>query len=244
MESQSLFQVREHGGINPETESPRLVAKHLSAYHFAKDFARGRTLEIGCGDGYGSSLLSNTAEEVIGIDLFERNVEVASAKYDRPNLKFLRMNATELAFPEKSFDLAVSFQVIEHIPQALLNQYLNEIKRVLKINGVACISTLNLKKNLKAGQTYDKSPHHDKEFLPFEFEDLLKSHFRQVAVYGLYPTSKHLFFERLKKAGFGKMPAPLNPVARFYDHITARDFYWSRQNNLDDCIDLLAVCRN
>src|SRR3989338_1356717 len=137
-----LFTVTEHGGINPEEESPRFVAKHLSAYYFAGRFAEGSVLELGFGDGYGASLLAETAKDVTGIDLFQKNVDLASSKYKRPNLKFFKMSATALDFSSCSFDLAVSFQVIEHIPQNELPQYLSEIKRVLKAGGKTCLSTL------------------------------------------------------------------------------------------------------
>ncbi len=245
MENPSTFQVTEHGGIDPQAESPRFVAKHLSAYHFAKPFATGRTLEIGFGDGYGAYLLSQVSQEMLAVDLFLHNVEAAYAKYLKPKLQFLKMDATALSFPKNYFDLVVSFQVIEHIPRGLLGRYVGEMRRVMKEGGVACISTLNLKKNQKPGQPYQKAPHHDKEFAPSEFRSFLTDSFRSVEVYGLYPTFEHAFIEGLKKSGLVKaFPAGINPVSRFYGRITPRDFYWKSQENLDGCIDLLAVCRN
>src|SRR3989338_974251 len=77
----SSFEVTEHGGIDPQRESARFVAKHLSAYYLALKYAKGKVLEIGSGDGYGSSLLADHAQDVTGIDLFESNVRIASAKY-------------------------------------------------------------------------------------------------------------------------------------------------------------------
>ncbi len=240
----SQFQVTEHGGIDPEHESPRFVAKHLSAYHFVKPFAMARVLEIGFGDGYGASFLAEGADEVTAIDLFEKNVRAAFDKYARPNLRFLVMDATEMDLPNDYFDLVVSFQVIEHIPNALLVKYLEEIKRVMKPDGSACLTTLNLKKNLKPGQPYDKSPHHDKEFTPEEFKSFLSTCFGRVELRGLYPTLRHAAFERLKKIGIFKgFPASVNPVTRFYEQVTPQDFRWVSKENLDDCVDLLAVCR-
>lgn len=240
---ESQFTVTEHGGIDPESESPRFVAKHLSAYLLAKRFAGPRILELGFGDGYGASLLSEMVDEVIGIDLFQKNVDLASQKHKRPNLKFMKMSATALDFPNQSFDLAVSFQVIEHIPQAELPRYISEIKRVLKKGGTACLSTLNLKKNQKPGQPYNKSPHHDKEFTPSEFRDFLAPHFPRLEIYGLYPTPKHFLFEKLKKSGVQKLlPKSQDPVNRYFQGITTSDFRWLSKPNLDDCIDLMAVC--
>ncbi|MCA9396998.1 MAG: class I SAM-dependent methyltransferase [Candidatus Omnitrophica bacterium] len=243
--TESLFKVVEHGGIDPSQESAKMVAKHLSAYEFTSAYAQGKkALEIGHGDGYGSSRMAKIAAHVTAIDLFEQNVETANKRYSDANLSFLAMNATELEFADETFDLVFSFQVIEHIPRQQLGKYASEIKRVLKTGGVGCISTLNLKKNMKPGQDYDKSPHHDKEFTPDEYIEFFKGHFEDVEMYGLYPSSKLAFFERLKKSGIFKMlPTVVNPVDKYYSAISVSDFAWISKSNLDDCIDLMAVIR-
>ena len=238
------FQISEHGGIDPEKESPRFVAKHLSAYYFARQFSGGRVLEIGFGDGYGSSFLAESSREVKAIDLFDRNVTAAAAKYLKPNLQFLKMNATDLQWPDQYFDLTVSFQVIEHIPQALLTSFIQGIKRVTRGSGVICLSTLNLKKNQKAGKPYSKAPHHDKEFTAGDLKDLLDPFFREVILYGLYPNLKHAFFERLKKTGiFNFLPKSVDPASCYFQKITVDDFQWLRKTTMNGCIDLMAVCR-
>ena len=238
------FEVTEHGGIDPLSESSRFVAKHLSAYEFARPFAQGKVLEVGCGDGYGSSLLAKTANEVTAVDLFPKNVTAAAERYAGPNLRFLQMNATELAFEDETFDLVVSFQVIEHIPQALLGRYVSEIRRVLKPGGVFIVTTLNLSKAMKPGARYEKSPHHDKEFRPEELEAFLREAFPRVEMFGLYPGAQHRVYERLKKWGlFRMMPAGLNPVERFYKNITPADFSWQTRPDLGGCEDILGLCR-
>ena len=243
--SVSSFEISEHGGIDPETDSPRFVAKHLSAYYFVKPYADGRVLEIGFGDGYGSSFLAGKAREVKAIDLFDKNVKAASSKYIKPNLEFSCMNATNLKWADHYFDLTISFQVIEHIPEALLPVYIREIKRVTRPGGTICLSTLNLKKNRKPGKVYKKAPHHDREFEPSEFMDFLSPFFSKIDMYGLYPTSKHSFFERIKKAGiFSFLPESIDPVKAFYQKIGVDDFRWLKKQVIDDSIDLMAVCRN
>jgi len=239
------FEVTQHSGIDPQTESPKMVAQHSSAYAFVRPFTDGKdVLEIGHGDGYGSSFLAQKARHVTAVDLFTDNVIAASKKYPMRNLKFLQMNATELTFPENQFDVVCSFQVIEHIPQALLPEYVSQIRRVIKEDGVACLSTLNLKRNRKPGVKYDKSPHHDKEFTPEELKSFLSSFFKEVTLYGLYPQPKFLILERIKKWGlFNFLPASRNPVARSYERISVSDFRWLNRSNLDQCIDVMACCR-
>lgn len=242
----ATFQVREHGGIDPTVEEAGFVAKHLSAYVFAQKLGGNRVLEVGCGDGYGADLLASEdpGRQVTAVDLFETNVRSASARYKRPNLRFSAQDATALTLPDGSFDLVVSFQVIEHVPEARLPDYLRQIRRVLAVDGAACISTLNLRRARKPGQPYDKSPDHDREFEPSELEAFLKPYFKSVEMWGLYPTARHSFYERLKKSGLTRMlPQAWDPVPAFYRSMTVGDFRWERRSRLDDCIDVMAVCR-
>lgn len=156
-------------GIVPEEHDPKFVAQHASAYAFTRPFAVGkRVLEAGFGDGYGSYGLAEIASEVIGIELAPGNIPRAQQKYQRPNLRFMQMDATRLEFPDASFDVICSFQVIEHIPEPKLPVYAGELLRVLRPGGAAIISTLNLAHNMKPGKPYQKLEFHEKEFVASE----------------------------------------------------------------------------
>ena len=231
-------------GITPENEDPRFLAQHMSAYAFARPYAKDkRVLEIGFGEGYGSHYLAEVASEVVGIDLAPGNIPRASAKYVRPNLHFLQMEATKLDVPDASFELVCSFQVIEHIPEPQLLSYLNEIFRVLRPSGLFCVSTLNLIHNMKPGRPYEKLIYHEKEFIASELDELLSRVFPRVELHGLHLTWKHRMYQRLKRWGLDKsLPFPLNPVVRFYASVSTHDFYVSR-NVSRAALDLIALCR-
>jgi len=96
-----------------------------------------RILDIGCGDGKVTKLISEYVPEgeVIGIDNSEEMIEYASKKYSKPeygNLNFIKMDATQIAF-EEYFDIVFSnaalHWVVDHIP------VLKGIHRSLKQNG-------------------------------------------------------------------------------------------------------------
>ena len=231
-------------GVEPEHNDPRFVAQHLAAYTFTRQFARGkRVLEIGFGEGFGANYLAEEAGEVVGVDLAPGNIPRAQAKYRRPNLRFFRMEGTKLDFPDGSFDVVGSFQVIEHIPEPQLPTYLAEIRRVLRENGVAVISTLNLDHNMKPGTTYQKLCYHEKEFTGPELRALLKRFFPYVELHGLYLTWEHQVMLRLKRWGLNTIGPPrLNPVARYYDRITVNDFR-TKPVATRQALDLLALCR-
>jgi SAM-dependent methyltransferase len=218
--------------IIPENVPPKFLAQHLKPYEFVKNRVRGkRILEIGCGDGYGSAYLAEAAQEVIGIDYDRQTILRAQQKYKAQNLAFSCMEATGLELPDNYFDIICSFQVIEHIPQDGLKQYLREARRVMKDSGEFCLSTLNLSNAMKSGQAYAKNPAHTKEFILAELRDLLTSVFPKVEIYGLYLTPKHRFFQRLKKIGIF--------VKGFYDKVTTRDF---RVGKPDACLALDFIC--
>jgi 2-polyprenyl-3-methyl-5-hydroxy-6-metoxy-1,4-benzoquinol methylase len=230
-------------GILPEETAPKFFSRHLSAYHFAFPYVKGRdVLEIGFGDGYGADFLTGYANTVKAVDALEKNVTLARAKYKRNNLEFIKMDASGLSFNSGSFDIVVSFQVIEHITEHLLVQYLEGIKRVLKERGLAFISTLNLDKNKKPNRPYTKNPFHAKEFTFKEFDSLIKSIFHRYEIYGLFYGKKLRIYECLKKLGiFKHLPSSFNIVDKYYSNITLKDFIWSK-DNLDRCIDFMAKC--
>jgi SAM-dependent methyltransferase len=231
-------------GILPEETPPKFFARHFSAYHFALPYVKDKDiLEVGFGDGYGASFLAGHARSVTAVDILERNVTLASNKYKRPNLVFKKLSGVYLDFPDDIFDIVVSFQVIEHIEETELVNFLDSIKRVLKKGGIAFISTLNLDKNRKPNMPYAKNPFHVKEFTWQELDSLIKSVFVDYEMYGLFYTRRLRFFERLKKIGvFKYLPCPLNIVDRFYKNISVNDFVWL-EKNLPNCIDFMVICK-
>ena len=231
-------------GIAPDTVDAKFFSEHRSAYTFTKRFAAGkRVLEIGFGDGYGAAELAEVAVEVFGIDTTAPNIPRAQQKYGRPNLRFERMDGTTLDFPDRSFDLVCSFQVIEHIPEPLLPIYVGEIYRVLRIGGAACLSTLNLAHNMKPGQPYEKLHCHEKEFTAPELRAVLSTTFSNIELLGLHLTMRHRAFQRLKRWGIDRLgPAEMNPVRDFYRRVSVDDFVVTRDISVR-AIDLYAVCR-
>lgn len=230
--------------ILPEETHPKFYARHLSAYNFVMPYVRGKDiLEVGFGDGYGANFLADYANYVRAADVLERNVTLASNKYRKQNLEFIKSDALSLDFPEGIFDAVISFQVIEHIEGAFITKYLTGIKRVLKKDGFVFISTLNLDMNKKPNKLYTKNPYHVKEFTYHELDAVVREVFGVHDIYGLFAGARLNFYERLKKIGiFRYLPEQLNIVDRYYKNITVDEFVWKKQD-LNHCLDFMAVCR-
>jgi SAM-dependent methyltransferase len=119
--------------------------EHLQRYDFALQRVRGcagRGLDLGCGIGYGSFVLANCSRlEVTGIDISPDTINMAKKKYSHPRLEYRALDALDLPFESESFDVAVSFENIEHVADR--RRYLEGCARVLKKGGQLILSAPN-----------------------------------------------------------------------------------------------------
>ena len=122
-----------------------IAHEHWHRYAFARRWVDGkRVLDVACGEGYGSALLSQAAAQVVGVDIAEEAVAHARAAYaSRPNLRFEHGSATALPLPDASVDVVVSFETIEHLAGPDQPRMLAEIARVLTADGVLVLSAPN-----------------------------------------------------------------------------------------------------
>ncbi len=150
--------------------------EHLSRYAFAARLARRkRVLDVGCGAGYGSAELSNTAATVTGIDISADAIAYATEHYTRPNLIYQQAGAAQLPFPDASFDLVVAFEVIEHLTD--WEHLIAEARRVLSPGGQFVVSTPNKAYYAETRQQSGPNPYHEHEFEFEEFKQALEQYF-------------------------------------------------------------------
>jgi len=99
---------------------------------------RLRLLDVGCGSGWSTLALALEGYDASGIDLNARAFEAPSAEH----LHLREGSVLEIPFPDETFDVVVSYQVIEHVsaPQKALM----EMARVCCSGGVVCIVGPNL----------------------------------------------------------------------------------------------------
>lgn len=113
--------------------------EHLHRYCIARDFCAGKdVLDIACGEGYGSVILSSVAKSVIGVDIDERTIDHARKSYPHNNIQFLQGSAIKLPLENCCMDVVVSFETLEHIKEHDL--FAAEIKRVLRPGGLLIMS--------------------------------------------------------------------------------------------------------
>jgi SAM-dependent methyltransferase len=159
----------------PEQQRGELVhAQHLARYRFAAQLAHGRrVLDAACGEGYGTAILAGAgASGALGVDIDQPTLDHAREKY---GLEFQRADVTELPFEDGSFELVVSFETLEHVPDPA--KAIAEFRRVLADDGLLIASTPNSDRYLVDNEF------HTREFTEQEFGELLAPHFANVAVF-------------------------------------------------------------
>lgn len=178
------------------------VLRHLFVYeHVRSRLNPGDiVLDLGFGEGYGTSLLAPNCHEIVGVDVEQKVVDYANKRYRTDNCHFEKYHGQSLPFDENYFDIVVSFQVIEHIDDE--SGFISEIYRVLKPGGRFLLTTPNKATRLKPGQK-PFNRFHKREYYSHELQKVLSQKFSNVNIWGVSATAEihRIEFERIKRGG-------------------------------------------
>lgn len=216
--------------------------RHVVAYRVAAECVRGkRVLDAGCGEGYGTAMLAETAAEATGVDLDAAVVGRARARY--PAARFEPADLRALPFPDGSFEAVVSLQVIEHLPSP--QEFIRGCARVLSPGGVLVLSTPN---RLTFSPDGPRNPFHTFEFSPSELRATVARQLPAIEMLGTFHGGSIRMLERVLRRPFPErllgQPAPEWPawlrerVAR----VRPQDFR-VRGKRLERALDLVVVAR-
>lgn len=164
-----------------------------------------RLLDFGCGGGRYLKMFSQSIpkENLVGVEVLEERVNQVREQGFRAEK--LDPDRAHLPFPDASFDIVFSSNVIEHIPNPLYKEYLKEVNRVLVPGGRFVLGT----PNYPIKRFYDMFTAMKKEnrrlFLYYLFDD--PTHINRLSIYrlerdlepyftdiNLFPS--YLFFQR------------------------------------------------
>lgn len=161
----------------PEFHKGDLIyAEHLTRYMCAEGLVRGKVvLDIASGSGYGSQLLAKTAKKVYGVDVDADAIEYAKQQFPAKNLEYKVGDGESIPLDDNSVDVVITFETIEHIKD--YRKFIDEMKRVLKPDGIAIVSTPN-------DLEFAEGNHfHLHEFEYEELVTLLKKDFKSIDSY-------------------------------------------------------------
>lgn len=109
-------------------ERRALIAREL------KQLTPGRAIDIGAAAGRNTTVLEEHGWQAFALEYDESGAELAKAR----GINVMRADATMLPVPDDQFDLAISYDVLEHIEDDA--RVVEEIKRVLKPGGHVLIA--------------------------------------------------------------------------------------------------------
>ena len=217
--------------------------RHLAVYEWIGARVIGqRVLDMACGEGYGSEVLSRSAASVLGVDANPDAFEHARLRYARSNLRFER-GMVELHGAPGAYDAVVFLQTIEHVqdPVAVLEHF----RSLLAPGGAVFVSTPNVLTLAPAGADKSSNPWHIREYRAAEFRQLCATVFSQVELLGLFHARKLALHARALALGWDQVHARLRLTKPFYDRFTpaiATSDFALRPHRLDGALDFLAVC--
>lgn len=121
-----------HYGGNPLDWQGGTNAPHITRYFLARGFVMPweTVLDAGCGVGYGSRMIAQVAEKVIGTDVDEACID--SARTDAPeNCSFIAGSLTEVELP--MVDVTIAIESLEHVVgfEAALKNIQDHTKRMI-----------------------------------------------------------------------------------------------------------------
>lgn len=104
----------------------------------------GKVLELGCGNGFISYLISSISKEVIATDLYSKDAKTHTvgldsakrllSKIGNKNISLLSCSIKYMPFKDETFDTVFSLYILHYLEDRTLA--LNELKRVVKKNGI------------------------------------------------------------------------------------------------------------
>jgi SAM-dependent methyltransferase len=230
--------------IVPDETEPGIVAIHLKRYEFARQFCAGRdVLDAGCGVGYGSAHLAETARRVVGVDIDPEAIAYARNRYAGPKVEFVEADVSALPFGDSSFDVACAFEAIEHVPEP--ERLVAELRRVVRPEGVCVLSTPRVEHTTSDSD----NPFHTVELAPDDLARMLRARFDDVELYGQrrLQTRRHRLLQRLDPFAVRGRLTFLRPASRVLGTApmaeVGLDGIEIAPRSLEGASEVVAVCR-
>ncbi len=113
------------------------VQKHIARYNLALQFCVDKhVMDVACGVGYGTHLISKIARKVDGYDISKKATDHAMKEYSGKKIAYYTKDLMDVE--TKPVDVVVSFETIEHLKD--LNKTQEKLLSFLKPGGLIVYS--------------------------------------------------------------------------------------------------------
>ncbi|MCI8873754.1 MAG: class I SAM-dependent methyltransferase [Lachnospiraceae bacterium] len=97
-------------------EEDIIIRRGIERYMYVRQFVYGNVLDIACGEGYGSYLMSKNPDvlKITSVDRSEKAIADAKENFSRENIEYI------VGSPETvngKFDVLVSLETVEHLSE-------------------------------------------------------------------------------------------------------------------------------
>jgi SAM-dependent methyltransferase len=121
--------------MNPPADTPFPLEY---VFHLLGDVEGKLVLDLGCGNGLNSILVSQRRARLIGVDVSESLLRLAHKRYALNGVTapavFVASSAHDIALPDESVDVVLGVAILHHLDLALVAR---EVKRILRPGGRA-----------------------------------------------------------------------------------------------------------
>ncbi len=121
----------------------RVKIEQIQKLLLERNIRQGRVLEYGCGSAGVSIFLANQGFQSIAFDISRNALEIAGINRNRHksestegHFDLCRGDTFNLPFKDESFDIVMSFGLLEHFDRDTIYSSLHEVLRTLKPNGL------------------------------------------------------------------------------------------------------------
>ena len=94
-------------------------------------------LDVGCAEGFITSFIAGE-QLAVGVELEDESIKIAKTKVK--NADFVRSSITHLPFRDRCFEAVTLLEVLEHLPDSILRDGIEEADRILNAGGTLVIS--------------------------------------------------------------------------------------------------------
>ena len=125
--------------LGPEQQD---IAEEIDVLIRMLPFDGARVLELGCGAADKTRQIAELTgvQEIVAAEVDQIQHAKNLAITDLPKVTFTSFGAEAIDAPDNSFDIVLMFKSLHHVPLPMMDQGLQEIRRVLKPGGYAYIS--------------------------------------------------------------------------------------------------------